>query len=930
MVQTRLHKHSLSKAEQAVSNVASRASVRDPINEFQDVYGSRAGSAAFRQQLGSDFSSSPQIQPPIQAKPSFRGLSQKLAAESQPVQLQEKENKTGLPDDLKAGVEALSGFSMDDVRVHYNSSKPAQLQALAYTQGTEIHVGPGQEKHLPHEAWHVVQQMQGRVQPTVQMKGVQINDDEGLEREADVMGKMTGYNQSLKKVTHGRQQGRNLSQTSPSNFVQRKLIIDNTEITKDKINKNSAYKTRLNTAISEAARSYNLEPHQVKSLLTSWAGDQDSHNFASKSEAVQSAAHELQTSSTSVEDHIPNISSDEFNVLKILDSGSTKPQLVELKSTKQKKVIKFGKDKGHLQTEILANKLYQAANIPVLKVDIVKVDGKLAQMTDYVENVQTPDEAELVNSEDFLRHIGADMLFANWDLFKTDNWMKIDGQMIRADNGGALDRSAQGHKKAKEDWSGSEVKDFASMKDKSNSPYHKVTNHEIADSVRTLARNLTPEKIDQAFEEAQYPLHLRAEMKQILLERINTGLKWVNKVYPLDKVIRVDHSWDIEMTREPEDDEPINHALKLIQAGFKNVPINATPEDLGELLRRGIIEPPDPIGKTGNPHESIPMVGPEELTREDQFGGGLAYQMPKFFARMKAGRLVRRMSDGERAAFETAAAEKNINTIVNLIFPEAGKPGSRGEMVWSVNKPFIFEREIAALKGEKYTGEEKAHKPEDYHWIMEIYITDEMLQFLQDFAYINNPTGGAKPSAFMGNPTLKMEGQAGGVRGKDGIPNVVIKKDGFAKFWGSIQEFHFVEAEDHLWKNASDNEELLKAKKEAERQKIQEEVSKRRSEQREEKTDEDVQLSYLFGSEESSEQLKVSEKEKEVSEYAVDGRIGLADLKKLSLNERLTSLAIWVGDEKDVRATKKFIEENEWIRKYLSPKDFEEATDIRP
>ena len=97
-------------------------------------------------------------------------------------------NLTGLPDDLKTGVENLSGYSLNDVRVHYNSPKPAQLQALAYTQGTNIHVAPGQQEHLPHEAWHVVQQMQGRVKPTVQMKGVPINDDEGLEREADVMG----------------------------------------------------------------------------------------------------------------------------------------------------------------------------------------------------------------------------------------------------------------------------------------------------------------------------------------------------------------------------------------------------------------------------------------------------------------------------------------------------------------------------------------------------------------------------------------------------------------------------------------------------------------------------------------------------------------------------------------------------------------------
>lgn len=74
-------------------------------------------------------------------------------------------NNTGLPDQLKSGIESLSGISMDDVKVHYNSSKPAAVNAHAYAQGTDIYVAPGQEHHLPHEAWHVVQQKQGRVQP---------------------------------------------------------------------------------------------------------------------------------------------------------------------------------------------------------------------------------------------------------------------------------------------------------------------------------------------------------------------------------------------------------------------------------------------------------------------------------------------------------------------------------------------------------------------------------------------------------------------------------------------------------------------------------------------------------------------------------------------------------------------------------------------
>lgn len=117
---------------------------------------------------------------------------QKMADNSSSLQnkpIQKKENNTGLPDNLKSGIESHSGYSMDDVKVHYNSDKPAQLNAHAYAQGTDIHLGAGQEKHLPHEAWHVVQQKQGRVKPTMQMKGeVNINDDVGLENEAYIYG----------------------------------------------------------------------------------------------------------------------------------------------------------------------------------------------------------------------------------------------------------------------------------------------------------------------------------------------------------------------------------------------------------------------------------------------------------------------------------------------------------------------------------------------------------------------------------------------------------------------------------------------------------------------------------------------------------------------------------------------------------------------
>lgn len=100
----------------------------------------------------------------------------------------QRKNDTGIPDHVKAGVEHMSGMSLDHVKVHYDSPKPAQLNAHAYAQGSDIHMAPGQSQHIAHETWHVVQQAQGRVAPTTQFAGQAINDNQALEYEADVMG----------------------------------------------------------------------------------------------------------------------------------------------------------------------------------------------------------------------------------------------------------------------------------------------------------------------------------------------------------------------------------------------------------------------------------------------------------------------------------------------------------------------------------------------------------------------------------------------------------------------------------------------------------------------------------------------------------------------------------------------------------------------
>jgi len=115
-------------------------------------------------------------------------LQRRAAARTEPAATPAAPSRSNLPGWIKAGTERLSGFAMDDVRVHRNSVEPARIGALAFTKGSDIHVAPGQERHLPHEAWHVVQQKQGRVRATTQLKGVAVNEDAALEREADRMG----------------------------------------------------------------------------------------------------------------------------------------------------------------------------------------------------------------------------------------------------------------------------------------------------------------------------------------------------------------------------------------------------------------------------------------------------------------------------------------------------------------------------------------------------------------------------------------------------------------------------------------------------------------------------------------------------------------------------------------------------------------------
>ena len=105
-------------------------------------------------------------------------------------------DSSGVPTGVRNKMEQTLNTDLSGVTVHTNSSKAKSVGALAYTQGTDIHVAPGQynpgtssgKRLLGHELTHVAQQMAGRVHPTGEVNGMPLNDSPSLEAEADKMG----------------------------------------------------------------------------------------------------------------------------------------------------------------------------------------------------------------------------------------------------------------------------------------------------------------------------------------------------------------------------------------------------------------------------------------------------------------------------------------------------------------------------------------------------------------------------------------------------------------------------------------------------------------------------------------------------------------------------------------------------------------------
>jgi Domain of unknown function (DUF4157) len=165
--------------------------------------------------------------PPVQRKSEPSGAG---AVPNAPPAMPSPGDGAPMPAGVRSRMENAFGTDFSAVRIHQGLHASA-LGALGYTQGNDIHFAPGQyqpdarqgQELLGHELAHVVQQSQGRVHAPGQAKGLPINDDQGLEREADEAGSRAARGEPA-GIGSGGAAGGHAIQMSPGETIQRLIV----------------------------------------------------------------------------------------------------------------------------------------------------------------------------------------------------------------------------------------------------------------------------------------------------------------------------------------------------------------------------------------------------------------------------------------------------------------------------------------------------------------------------------------------------------------------------------------------------------------------------------------------------------------------------------------------------------------------------------
>jgi hypothetical protein len=159
----------------------------------------------------------PHLQPKVQSKIQpkvYSKIQAKLMTDigKKKKQSSETTTSTKLPEEVQGKMENSFGQDFSAVKFHKDSTSAVDLNARAYAEGENIHFAPGEynpstkvgQELIGHELTHVVQQRQKKVgKGEVHGKGIEINQDSTLEKEADEMGKLAANGENTQVAGEG-------------------------------------------------------------------------------------------------------------------------------------------------------------------------------------------------------------------------------------------------------------------------------------------------------------------------------------------------------------------------------------------------------------------------------------------------------------------------------------------------------------------------------------------------------------------------------------------------------------------------------------------------------------------------------------------------------------------------------------------------------
>ena len=174
----------------------------------------------------------------------------------------------------------------------------------------------------------------------------------------------------------------------------------------------------------------------------------------------------------------------DLSTLKVIKrlGGSTGAELVEdIHGNQYVKKKGTNTNNDHVKSEFLANQMYAALGIRTPDYELYEENGEQVLLSRYIPMTQQPTSK---NYSEMAKGWIADIILANWDVYKNDNCL-IDsaGRVIRVDNGGCLNFRAQGSAKV---YDTDVLKTYNDMKMFNKSVFDTLDNSDILQQIQDI------------------------------------------------------------------------------------------------------------------------------------------------------------------------------------------------------------------------------------------------------------------------------------------------------------------------------------------------------------------------------------------------------------------------------------------------------------